>query len=185
RVEDAVVVAAPDASGTQRLVAYVTGAPSGLAEFLADRLPAHLVPSLTVPLEKLPLTPNGKVDRAALPAPELAAAERTRAPRDPREAVLVSLFADLLGQPDAGPDDDFFALGGHSLLAMRLAGRVRSALGVDVAIRDVFDHPTPAALAEVVLPRGTRRAPLTAGERGEREPLSFAQQRLWFLHRLE
>ncbi len=185
RVEDAVVIAAPDASGTQRLVACVTGAPDGIAEFLADRLLAHLVPSLTVPLEKLPLTPGGKVDRAALPAPELGAAERARAPRDPREAVLVGLFADLLGQPDAGPDDDFFALGGHSLLAMRLANRVRSALGVDVAVRDVFDHPTPAALAEVVLPRGTRRTPLTAGERGEREPLSFAQRRLWFLHRLE
>ncbi|MFE6775877.1 amino acid adenylation domain-containing protein [Streptomyces sp. NPDC057702] len=185
RVTDAVVVAVPDPVGTPRLVAYVTGAPEGLPEFLSARLPAHLVPSLTVPLERLPLTPNGKVDRAALPAPELAVTERGRAARDPREAVLVALFADLLGQPDAGPDDDFFALGGHSLLAMRLANRVRSALGTDVAIRDVFDHPTPAALAEVVLPRGTHRAPLTRGERGAREPLSFAQRRLWFLHRLE
>ncbi|MER0242572.1 amino acid adenylation domain-containing protein, partial [Streptomyces sp. HSW2009] len=184
-VEDAVVVAAPDASGGQRLIAYVTGAAGGLADFLAGKLPAHLMPSLTVPLERLPLTPNGKVDRAALPAPERAVSEVARAPRDPREAVLVGLFADLLDQPDAGPDDDFFALGGHSLLAMRLANRIRATLGADVAIRDVFDHPTPAALADVVLPRGGHRAPLTAGERSAREPLSFAQQRLWFLHRLD
>ncbi|MFJ6074072.1 amino acid adenylation domain-containing protein [Streptomyces sp. NPDC093065] len=188
-VGDAVVTGDTDTGGAVRLVGYVTGdtgGTEGLREHLAARLPEYLVPSVLVPLAELPLTANGKVDRSRLPAPGFPAAP-TRAPRDPREEVLTGLFADVLGLPSAGPDDDFFALGGHSLLAMRLANRVRSALGTDVALRDVFDHPTPAALAAAVLPRPGARLPLTrrTRERGERLPLSFAQLRLWFLHRLE
>ncbi|MFF8959710.1 amino acid adenylation domain-containing protein [Streptomyces sp. NPDC014894] len=188
-VGDAVVVGSPDASGAVRLIGYLTGDAAGVREFLGERLPEYLVPSLLIELDEMPLTPNGKTDRAALPAPESAAASggRVRAPRDPREAVLAELFADVLSLPRVGPDDDFFRLGGHSLLAMRLANRLRSALGADVALRDVFDHPTPAALAETVLPRGSGRAALAPRTpvAGERLPLSFAQSRLWFLHRLD
>ncbi|EGE39932.1 non-ribosomal peptide synthetase [Streptomyces sp. SID4928] len=186
-VTDTVVVGLPDPSGSVRLVAYVTGAATELRPYLAQRLPEHLVPSVVVRLPALPLTPNGKVDRAALPAPQASGGERTRAPRDAREAVLGELFADVLGLDRAGPDDDFFHLGGHSLLAMQLANRLRSTLGVDVALRDIFEHPTPAALAGTVLPRpAARTAPVRRERRpGERIPLSFAQSRLWFLHRLD
>ncbi|RST19929.1 non-ribosomal peptide synthetase, partial [Streptomyces sp. WAC04770] len=112
---------------------------------------------------------------------------KRQAPRDAREAVLGELFADVLGLAHAGPDDDFFHLGGHSLLAMQLANRLRSTLGVDVALRDIFEHPTPAALARAVLPRPVARAAPVRRERrpGEPIPLSFAQSRLWFLHRLD
>ncbi|MFH9072083.1 non-ribosomal peptide synthetase [Streptomyces alboflavus] len=192
-VGDAVVVGLPDPTGAIRLIGYVTGDAPGAAEpaavraYVAERLPDYLVPSVLMVLPELPLTPNGKIDRAALPAPQTAAAGGGRTPRDPREAVLAELFADVLGMARVGADDDFFALGGHSLLAMRLANRLRSALDTDVALRDVFDHPTPAALAAAVLPRGERRAPLLPREHtpGELLPLSFAQSRLWFLHRLD
>ncbi|MFE2978607.1 amino acid adenylation domain-containing protein [Streptomyces sp. NPDC059258] len=188
-VSDTVVVGLPDPSGAVRLVAYVTGtASSGLLRpYLAERLPEHLVPSVVMELPALPLTPNGKVDRAALPAPQASGGERARAPRDAREAVLGELFADVLGLDRTGPDDDFFHLGGHSLLAMQLANRLRSTLGVEVALRDIFEHPTPAALARTVLPRPVARTAPVRRERqpGEAIPLSFAQSRLWFLHRLD
>ncbi|WP_411083388.1 amino acid adenylation domain-containing protein [Streptomyces sp. cmx-18-6] len=186
-VVDAVVVGLPDPGGSVRLVAYVTGTATGLRPYLAERLPDHLVPSVLVPLPALPLTPNGKVDRAALPAPQASGGDRTRAPRNAREAVLGELFADVLGLDHAGPDDDFFRLGGHSLLAMQLANRLRSTLGVEVALRDVFEHPTPAALARTVLPRSGARTVPVRRERvpGRPLPLSFAQNRLWFLHRLD
>ncbi|MEV8449397.1 amino acid adenylation domain-containing protein [Streptomyces parvus] len=188
-VTDTVVVGLPDPSGAVRLVAYVTGTATSnlLRPYLAERLPEHLVPSVVMELPALPLTPNGKVDRAALPAPQASGGERARAPRDAREAVLGELFADVLGLDRTGPDDDFFHLGGHSLLAMQLANRLRSTLGVEVALRDIFEHPTPAALARTVLPRPVARTAPVRRERrpGEVIPLSFAQSRLWFLHRLD
>ncbi|AYN30693.1 putative NRPS [Streptomyces albus] len=182
---DAVVTGQGEPGGSIRLVAYVTGGTEGLREHLAEHLPEYLVPSVIVPLDALPLTANGKIDRAALPAPDTATT--ARAPRDPREEVMAGLFADLLGLPAVGADDDFFALGGHSLLALRLANTVRSRLGTDLALRDIFEHPTPAALAAAVLGHAAGRPAPTRRTRaeGERLPLSFAQRRLWFLHRLE
>ncbi|MEU5046119.1 amino acid adenylation domain-containing protein [Streptomyces griseorubiginosus] len=159
-----------------------------LRDHLAALLPDFMVPSAVVVLDRLPLTPNGKLDRAALPAPPMAAAAQAHAPRTPHEDVLCALFADLLGLADVGPRDSFFALGGHSLLALRLLGRVRAALGVELTLRDVFQAPTPAGLARLSAGAGTverpalRPIPRTAP--GE-APLSSAQRRLWFLHRLE
>jgi thioesterase domain-containing protein len=140
-VRQAVVVARDN-----RLVAYVTGSAAGVREFAASRLPGYLVPSAVVVLDALPLTPNGKLDRGRLPAPDYAAGVG-REPDTLAEQVVCGAFAEVLGLQHAAPDDDFFALGGHSLLAVRLAARIKGLLGTEVGVRDVFEAPTPAALA--------------------------------------
>ncbi|HET6707517.1 amino acid adenylation domain-containing protein, partial [Amycolatopsis sp.] len=178
RVQDAVVVADGD-----RLVAYVAGDADAaqLRRDCADRLPEHQVPAEVVVLAALPLTPNGKVDRAALPAPG-AGRPGSRSARTPAEEILCRLFADVLGVAEVGIDDSFFELGGHSLLAARLAARVRGALGAGLAVRSLFDRPTVAGVLEL-LERPRPVPPLRPRERPEPVPLSFAQRRLWFLHR--
>ncbi|MFF1789686.1 non-ribosomal peptide synthase/polyketide synthase [Kitasatospora sp. NPDC058243] len=185
-VAQAAVVAQGD-----RLVGYVTARPDAtvrpaeLAAHLRDRLPDYLVPAVFTVLDVLPLTPNGKLDRAALPAPDLGSAEVGRAPRTPQEQILCELFAEVLGRGQVGVDDDFFDLGGHSLLATRLAARVRSVLGVELGLRALFQAPTVAGLAGALTESGSARPTLTARERPEAVPLSFAQRRLWFMHRMD
>ncbi|WP_211770319.1 non-ribosomal peptide synthetase [Kutzneria sp. CA-103260] len=184
-VAKAVVIAREDRPGDVRLVAYVepAGDPAALRKLLADRLPEHLVPTAVVVLPQFLLNANGKLDRRALPAPEVQASER--AARTPVEQALCELFADVLGVSTVGLDDGFFALGGHSLLATRLVSRIRAMLGVEAPIRAVFDAPTPARLAELLDPGRGRRPALTRAVRPEVLPLSYAQQRLWFLDRLD
>ncbi|WP_345025680.1 AMP-binding enzyme, partial [Actinomadura keratinilytica] len=134
-VAQSVVVARTDAAGDTTLVAYVVPAPGRTAEpaalraFAGETLPDYMVPSAVVVLDELPLTPNGKLDRAALPAPDLAASPESRAPRDAREEILCGIVADVLGVERVGIDDDFFDLGGDSLKATRVAARARAALG--------------------------------------------------------
>ncbi|MFD3330099.1 amino acid adenylation domain-containing protein [Streptomyces sp. NPDC058701] len=194
-VARAVVVAREVEPGDTRLVAYlVPEADAGegataldtaaLRERVREALPEYMVPSAFVLLDTFPLTPSGKVDRKALPAPEL---ERPagREAEGPAEEILRGLFADVLGLPDVGVDDDFFALGGHSLLATRLVSRVRGALGVELSVRALFEHPTPAALAAGLVPTPTSRTPLRAGPRPGFVPLSHMQRRMWFLNRLD
>ena len=120
-------------------------------------LPDYMVPSAFVTLERLPLTPNGKLDRRALPAPVVAANVDRRLPRTPHEEVLCGLFAETLGVAEVGIDDNFFELGGHSLLATRLIGRIRATLGVEIAIRSLFEAPTVAALARAARDGGRPR----------------------------
>src|SRR6202167_6346591 len=186
-VAQAVVTAREDTPGDLRLAAYVVpagadGAVSGeglaavVREFAAQRLPGYMVPAAVVVLDELPLTPSGKTDRRALPAPGYAAGSGGRGPATVREEILCAVFAQVLGVDRVGPDDDFFDLGGHSLLAVRLVGRVRVVLGVEVAVHAVFEAPTQAGPARVAL--GPRERPV-------RVPLSYAQQRLWFLAQLE
>ncbi|MEU4745302.1 condensation domain-containing protein, partial [Actinosynnema sp. NPDC023658] len=185
-VDEVVVVVREDRPGDQRLVAYVVTArqPEVLRAYLRERLPDYMVPSTFVVLESLPLAAGGKLDRAALPVPEAPSAVG-RAPRSPREQLLCGLFAEVLGVPGVGVDDDFFALGGHSLLATRLVARVRATLGVELGLRSVFEAPTVAGMAAGLDQVGPARRALTAGERPAAVPLSFAQQRLWFLDRME
>ncbi|MFJ8001340.1 amino acid adenylation domain-containing protein, partial [Streptomyces sp. NPDC096310] len=187
RVAQAAVVVREDTPGDKRLTAYVvpTGPdgpdlPAALRGHLTSRLPAHLVPSAFVVLDRLPLSVNGKLDRAALPSPEHGTGPATR-PVSLREELLCSVFAQVLGVPRVGVDDDFFALGGHSLLAVRLVGRIRAVLGVEIPVRAVFDLPTVALLAARPAESDgiSVRPGLAAGPRPGRLPLSFAQRRLW------
>ncbi|MFB6564566.1 amino acid adenylation domain-containing protein, partial [Streptomyces sp. NPDC056400] len=189
-VERAVVVVREDRPGDKRLVAYVVPAADGPADgelraHLAAELPGYMVPGAIVLLDALPLMVNGKLDRKALPAPDPSAASASRAPRTHEEEVLCRLFAEVLGLDRVGPDDSFFDLGGHSLLATRLTSRIRRELGVELALRAVFDAPTVAALAKVLDPAAGARAGLGVRQRPALVPLSPAQRRLWFLNRLE
>ncbi|MEU9497960.1 amino acid adenylation domain-containing protein [Streptomyces sp. NPDC048196] len=195
-VGHAVAMVREDRPGDQRLTAYVVPAPGArvhpgeLREFAAGKLPGFMVPAVVVVLDALPLTPSGKLARRSLPAPGPGLhGAGGREPREPAEEILCGLFAEALGTGQAGIDDDFFALGGHSLLATRLVSRIRAVLGVELAVRDVFEAPTVAGLAARIdaSGRGASRRPALrpADDRPVELPLSFAQRRLWFLHRFE
>ncbi|MFC8142797.1 amino acid adenylation domain-containing protein [Streptomyces paradoxus] len=174
-----------------RLVGYTVGRAldaDALRRHAGRTLPDHMVPSAVIVLDRLPLTSNGKLDRAALPAPH--AQSRGRAPRTPQEEILCGLFADVLGLDPhrVGTDNGFFDLGGDSLLAMRLTDRMRSVLGIALPVRAVFEAATPAGLAAKLgeSEGGAGRPALTARERADAPiPLSHAQQRLWFMSRLD
>ncbi|MGW4378912.1 amino acid adenylation domain-containing protein [Kitasatospora sp. NPDC004531] len=190
-VTDAVVTAVAHPGDGTRLVGYVTGGadPRALREQLGTRLPDYMVPSVIVGLDRLPLTSNGKVDRAALPAPDLAGSgDGHVGPRDAVEQLLTELAADVLGVDAArvGVHDDFFELGGHSLLVSRLIARARGVLAGALTPRDVFEDRTVAALAARM--RQARPAappePIRPAEGEERALLSPAQERLWFLEQL-
>ncbi|MFD7665091.1 amino acid adenylation domain-containing protein [Streptomyces sp. NPDC059788] len=153
---------------------------------VAARLPQHMVPSFVMVLDELPMTVNGKLDRQALPEPDRDGDLGGRAPRDAREEILCGLFAETLSLPEVGPDQDFFDLGGHSLLAAGLVNRVRSVFGTELGLRAVFETPTPGGLAARLTTGGHRRpAPTDRDPRPAELPMSFAQRRMWFLHRLE
>ncbi len=196
-VADCVVTVRED-SGERRLVAYIvmrdgTSAPADLRDQLARKLPDYMVPAAFVYLGELPLTTSGKVDRKALPAPELSAhSGGWIAPRNPVEEILAGLWAEVLGLERVSVEDDFFDLGGHSLLAAKLVARIRTAFRIELPLRDIFESPTIARLGSRVesLKRTQSGAtPLPAivktARTGVRLPLSFAQQRLWFLDQLD
>ncbi|MCB1055191.1 MAG: amino acid adenylation domain-containing protein, partial [Acidobacteria bacterium] len=187
-------------AGDQRLVAYVVAAegaadpsPAALRQALTEMLPDYMVPAAFVVLDELPLNANGKVDRGALPAPEDAAVGRPGAflpPRSQTESLVAEIWAEVLELPRVGLSSDFFELGGHSLLATQVMSRLRSALGVEVPLRELFEGPTVEALARAVddlaaEASGLVPPPLVPAPRDRQIPLSFAQQRLWFLDQLD
>src|SRR6202035_212096 len=184
----------------RRLVAWLTAEGSvpddgELRELLCRELPDYMMPAAFVPLAALPLTPHGKVDRRSLPPPALRALEGEAPPaRTPTRELLAGLWQQVLGREPAGAGEHFFAAGGHSLLAIRLLSRVRDAFGLEIPIAALFAAPTLGGLAAAIDGAGRRQAagaevpPFPAIRRrpGERRaPLSFAQQRLWFLDRLQ
>lgn len=193
----AIAVVADEQSDQPRIVAY--GVPKSgqqltltdVVTYLQPRLPDYMLPSAFVALESLPLTVNGKLNRQALPAPEVSRPDNTAvAPRTPVEAVMVSLWAQLLRLEQVGITDNFFAMGGHSLLATQLISRLQETFRVDLPLRSLFETPTIAGLATVI------ETAIAGGEtlvseaiqpapRDQPLPLSFAQQRLWFLSQLE
>jgi len=200
-VRETAVIVREDSPGNKRLVAYIAGhqAQNSLSEFqsssLADelcgdlkqKLPEYMVPSAFVLLEALPLLPNGKVDRRSLPAPEKRAIS---AVRSPIEEMVAGIWTEVLGIEGIGSEDNFFELGGHSLLATQAIARLREAFQIELPLRVLFESPTVASLSDCISQISSSEQKLEAPpiDRVSRDgelPLSFAQQRLWFLDRLQ
>ncbi|WP_165595649.1 condensation domain-containing protein, partial [Mycolicibacterium novocastrense] len=184
-VVQAAVVVREDRRGDKRLVGYITGTaePSAVRAQLGDRLPSYMVPSAVVLIEALPLTVSGKLDTRALPTPEYQAGQY-RTPSSAVEEIIAGIFAQVLGADRVGVDDSFFDLGGDSLLAMRATAAVNSALDTHISVRELFEAPTVARLAGRTGAAPGGRPRLVPSERPAAVPLSFAQQRLWFLDQL-
>ncbi len=203
-VQASCVIAKEDTTGDKRLVAYVvphqdcTLTIGELRQFLKAKLPDYMVPNAFVKLESMPLTPNGKVDRRALPAPDLHSdacgglrlrTEKYVAPRTPIEELLAQIWAQVLKVEQVGIYDNFFELGGHSLLATQLVSRIRNIFKVELPLRELFAAATLAELAQEIEQLQQQNIELSAppilprAENAEL-PLSFAQQRLWFLDQL-
>ena len=198
-IRQVAVIVREDKPGDKRIVAYFVAAggvsptPGELRRYLLDRLPEYMVPSAFVELEALPLTPNGKIDRKALPKPDESARgfeETFVAPRTPTEEVVAGIWAEILGLEKIGVHDNFFELGGHSLLATQVISRIREAFQLELPLRNIFESPTVATLAEQIdlakqAAEGLEEPPIKRVPREGPLPLSFAQQRLWFLEQLE
>ncbi len=189
-VSEAVCVALEDSSADKRLVAYVVGDcdEGDLLTSLRAELPDYMLPDVVVQLAELPMTPNGKVDRKALPEPERKVLAEYVAPESREEVALAKLYASLLDVERVGVNDDFFGLGGHSLLATQLASRIRDELGVEMPLRQLFDTPRVGELAAALTEAeaaANRLPEIKTVSRDDALPLSFAQQRLWFLDELE
>jgi amino acid adenylation domain-containing protein/non-ribosomal peptide synthase protein (TIGR01720 family) len=164
-----------------------------LRNYLKERLPQYMIPSAFVVLQALPLTANGKINRAALPAPDDQRSADSDAlfvaPATPEQELIAQIWSELLGRSRIGLNDHFFALGGHSLIATQVIARIRSVMGIELPLRSLFESPTLAELSEQL--RAAQRSseppilPLAAVDLSRPQPLSFAQQRLWFLEQLE
>ncbi|MEN0138514.1 MAG: amino acid adenylation domain-containing protein [Rhodococcus sp. (in: high G+C Gram-positive bacteria)] len=190
-VTQAAVILHRDRDAGERLIAYIVAAGDApderrIADRLAGLLPSYMVPSAFVPLPALPVTTSGKLDRAALPEPG-PARPPSDPPATPAEDVIAFVFAEVTGTAFVGRGDNFFAAGGNSLTAAQAVARVGAALGTTVDLRELFDHPTVAELSAYLAERSseTAQAPLIAHAPAAHVPLSLAQQRLWFLNRLD
>ena len=192
-VREAAVLAREDVPGAPHLVAYLVmqaghvATPSTLRTSLAARLPEFMVPAAFMTLEALPLTANGKLNRQALPAPDQAALARAayQAPQGAHELAIAAIWQELLNLDAVGRDDHFFELGGHSLMAVRVVARLRQQLGLELAVGDLFAHPTLGALGALAARAGQAPGRIVHAGRAGPLPLSWAQQRLWFLDRFD
>ncbi|MGX1805705.1 non-ribosomal peptide synthase/polyketide synthase [Nocardia sp. NPDC055321] len=192
-VDFAVTIGHTGRSGDVSLVSYVVPAaghvvdPEELRAFAGRSLISYMVPAVIMVIDAIPLTPMAKLDRKALPEPVFRTAE-FRAPESEVESVVAEVIAELLGAERVGLDDDFFALGGNSLSAVKLSARLSARLGVEVAMRTVFEHPTVAALAATVDAESVALwaiPPLVPRTGNDPVPLSLSQQRMWFLNRFD
>ncbi len=192
-----VVIVREDEPGDQRLVGYVVARAgedgASLKTYLRERLPQYMVPSAIELLDRMPLTANEKIDRKALPMPKDSGRDLSQeylAPRDRVEEILAEIWAEVLRVERVGIEDNFFGLGGHSLLAIQVIARIRKLLQVELPLRRLFEAPTVAALAQAVEEArseasGSAPAPIERVSREYPLPLSYAQQRLWFLRQFE
>ncbi|MCV7342868.1 non-ribosomal peptide synthetase, partial [Mycolicibacterium rhodesiae] len=186
-VAQAAVMVREDRPGDKRLVGYVIGSvdPARVRAAMAERLPGYMVPAAIMIVDTLPMTVNGKLDRRALPSPEFADTDSYRPPATAMEEILVGIYARLLGLSRVGVDDSFFDLGGDSLSAMRLIAAVNTGLNTHLSVRTLFEAPAVAQLAPRIGGDDDRLKPLGAMARPSVIPLSFSQNRLWFLDQLQ
>ncbi|MEO1006559.1 MAG: condensation domain-containing protein, partial [Cyanobacteria bacterium J06638_38] len=190
-IKDAVVSDRQDSLGDKRLVAYYIPREQldsqELRDFLKAKLPEYMIPSVFVELEVFPLTPNGKCDLKSLPSPNFEiSATNYLAPRNSQEEILAKIWQEILNLEQIGIHDNFFELGGHSLLATQVVSKIRQSLAVELPLRALFEYPTIAELAEQLENTvATQMPPIKPVARDKDLPLSFAQQRLWFLAQLE
>jgi len=187
------VVALSEGSGSKRLVGYVVVGEgydrSVMQQDLSNLLPDYMVPGVWVELDVMPLTRNGKIDKKGLPSPDMSSVSSQEyvGPRNAIEEQLAAIWQELLGLERVGVYDNFFELGGHSLLATRLVSQIRKELDVELAIKDVFVHSVLSSLASHIGKSSSDRLlpSITVQDRGDRIPLSFSQERLWFLDQLD
>ena len=197
QIQQAVVIAREDIPGNKRLVAYVVTSDASLTsnqlrELLLSKLPEYMIPSAFVILDRLPLTPNGKIDRKALPAPdgEIIRNNEYVAPSTPSAEIIANIFTQVLGVQNVSIHDNFFELGGHSLLATQLVSRLRIAFGIEIPLRTIFASPTVAQLDQTLTQlrtsgSGLSLPPIQPTKERTQLPLSWAQERLWFINQLE
>lgn len=197
-IKETVVLAREAGAGDTRLAAYAVLKPDQttttdeMRRFLTEKLPEYMVPSAFIVLASLPLTPSGKLDRIRLPEPDHTRPDlgnEYAAPHTPEEEVLAGLWSEVLGINQIGAHDNFFSLGGHSLLATQVMSRLRETFKVEVPLRRLFETPTITGLAAAVSKALEKRQQSDAGAAADAHeggfPLSFAQQRLWFLNQME
>jgi len=214
-VDRALIIPSESATHDKRLIAYIVpnydGAQASdnlplsfsreqrssldkeLRRYLREHLPLYMIPSSFVMIAEIPLTPNRKVDRRSLPPPDESPSNEPDnyvAPNTPIEEIVAAIWSSVLGVKRVGISDNFFALGGHSLLATRVISRVKGAFDVELPVRRMFEFPTVAGIAESIesIMEEGKRSPAPALKpvtRGWDLPLSFSQQRLWFLDKLE
>ena len=197
-VQDCAVVAHTYGNGEVRLIGYIVPVRfpdlvlSELRQFLQARLPEYMLPAPIIVLEQLPLSPNGKLDRQALPAPDLTRPELDTPfipPVTPMEEMLAGIWTDVLGIQHIGRNDNFFELGGHSLLVTQTISRIRQAFQVEIPLNYLFEAPTIADLAQMITRASTDEQETTLYaiqpvSRDQLLPLTFAQERVWFMHQL-
>jgi amino acid adenylation domain-containing protein len=190
-IQDCLVRDLKDSLGDKRLVAYYIAKEEldsrQIREYLQSQLPDYMIPSAWLQLEAFPLTPNGKCDRNSLPVPDLTLTTNNYiAPITPQEVKLANIWQEVLNVEQVGVNDNFFELGGHSLLATQVISKIRQSLSLELSLRCLFEHPTVAELANQLESNVlTEISPIKPVSRNRNLPLSFAQQRLWFLAQLE
>ena len=200
-VREAVAVVREEEGVEKRIVGYVVweegwrGSEREMKRELRERLPEYMVPGVIEELEEMPLTRNGKADRGKLSGKRVERGRKREERKEEKtgiEEVVSGIWAEALGMEEVGRDENFFELGGHSLMATQVLSRVREAMGVEVKLREMFERPTVKEMGLSVerakrggVVEGVEREKIGRRERGSEVPLSFAQQRLWFLDRLE
>jgi amino acid adenylation domain-containing protein len=198
-IQQTVVIVRQDIPGNQRLVAYLATEDKSLnieklRDFIKKQLPEFMIPSAFMILENLPLSPNGKVDRKALPAPDIDVSQNKEyvAPQTPTQKIIAEIFQTILNIKSVGIYDNFFDLGGHSLLATQVISRLRQAFSIEINLKELFAYPSIDQLSDRITsiqqlkqPQNNINTAISPIPRNGHLPLSFAQERLWFLDQLE
>jgi amino acid adenylation domain-containing protein len=192
-IKQNVVLIKEDRQSNKRLIGYIVHGQiyekDKFQDYLKERLPEYMIPQLWMELTELPLTPNGKIDKKALPDPDISilSAQNYVAPQNPTQSTLIDIWKEVLEIEKPGIHDNFFEIGGHSLLAMRVIAGVRKQLDLELGVKDIFTHPTVEQLANFILSKESSQVltSIKINARPEKLPLSFSQERLWFIDRLE